>query len=106
MDGLPFVKRWLAQCDRVRAIVADRYAHLHGDARMLAAVEENVLVQLENLRAFPHVAERLEQGKLVIGGWVFDIGEGNVYEFDPAAGQFGPIAPQSVSAPPPPRKDG
>ena len=28
MDGLPFVKRWLAQGERVRAIVAERYSHL------------------------------------------------------------------------------
>jgi carbonic anhydrase len=98
MDRLPFVKRWLAQGERVRTIVGERYAHLEGAARMLAAVEENVLVQLENLRAFPHVAERLERGALSMSGWVFEIGSGEVYEFDPRSGQFGPIA---SSVPPP-----
>jgi carbonic anhydrase len=78
--------------------VGERYAHLEGAARMLAAVEENVLVQLENLRAFPNVAERLERGVLSMSGWVFEIGSGEVYEFDPRSGQFGPIAP---SVPPP-----
>jgi carbonic anhydrase len=98
MDRLPFVKRWLAQGERVRTIVGERYAHLEGAARMLAAVEENVLVQLENLRAFPNVAERLERGVLSMSGWVFEIGSGEVYEFDPRSGQFGPIA---ASVPPP-----
>ncbi len=93
MDNLPFVKRWLAQGERVRTIVAERYAHLDDDARMLAAVEENVLVQLENLRAFPNVAERLERGVLTMSGWVYDIASGNVFEYDPRSGQFGPIAP-------------
>jgi carbonic anhydrase len=102
MDRLPFVKRWLAQGERVRAIVAERYAHLEGAARMLAAVEENVLVQLENLRAFPNVAERLERGVLAMSGWVFEIGSGDVFEFDPHSGQFGPIAP---SIPPPKAQD-
>jgi carbonic anhydrase len=96
MDRLPFVKRWLAQGERVRAIVAERYAHLPEDARMLAAVEENVLVQLENLRAFPNVATRLEAGTLTMAGWVYDIATGDVWEYDPHSGQFGPIGSQSV----------
>src|SRR5438105_10361403 len=53
MDRLPFVRRWLAQAERVREIVGQRYGHLDESARMFAAVQENVLVQLENLRAFP-----------------------------------------------------
>ncbi len=96
MDRLPFVKRWLAQGERVRAIVAERYAHLPEDARMLAAVEENVLVQLENLRAFPNVASRLEQGRLTMAGWVYDIKTGDVWEYDPESGQFGPIGSPSI----------
>jgi carbonic anhydrase len=99
MDRLPFVKRWLAQCERVRTIVAERYGHLDANARMLAAVEENVLVQLENLRAFPNVAARLDRGVLAMSGWVFEIASGDVFEFDPNSGQFGPI---SHSATPPP----
>jgi len=99
MDRLPFVKRWLAQGERVRRIVAERYAHLDEDGRMLAAVEENVLVQLENLRAFPNIAERLERGVLTMSGWVFEIATGEVFEFDPRAGQFAPVG--SPSVPPP-----
>ena len=57
MDNLPFVKKWLAQGERVRKIVAERYGHLDENASMLAAVEENVLVQIENLREFPNIAQ-------------------------------------------------
>ncbi len=99
MDRLPFVKRWLAQGERVRAIVAERYGQLDEGARMLAAVEENVLVQLENLRAFPNVADRLDRGVLSMAGWVFEIGSGDVFEFDPQTGQFASIAPSSIPPP-------
>lgn len=99
MDRLPFVRRWLAQGERVRTIVAERYGHLEPEARMLAAVEENVLVQLENLRAFPNVAERLDRGALLLAGWVFDIASGEVFEFDPRRGQFGPMSPPSIPPP-------
>jgi carbonic anhydrase len=91
MDRLPFVRRWLAQADRLRSIVAERYAHLEGAARVTAAVEENVLVQLENLRAYPFIAERLERGTLRMSGWVFKIETGEIFDFDPAAGQFMPM---------------
>jgi carbonic anhydrase len=100
MNRLPLVKRWLAQTARVRDIVNARYAHLDTDARWSAAVSENVLVQLENLRAFPFLAERLERGALRMSGWVFHLESGRMFEFDPATGQFSPM---SASAPPPPR---
>jgi carbonic anhydrase len=101
MDRLPFVRRWLAQGERVRKIVSERYGHLDEQGRMLAAVEENVLVQLENLRAFPNIAERLDRGALTMSGWVWDIASGDVYEFDPNGGQFGAIPPASIPPPPP-----
>lgn len=93
MDHLPNVKRWLAQAERVRNIVNDRYAHLSDGERVTAAVEENVLVQLENLRAFPFVAKALEEGRLQMNGWVFKIETGQVFDYDPKAGQFVPLTP-------------
>jgi carbonic anhydrase len=101
MDNLPFVRKWLAQGDRVRKIVAERYGHLDEAGRMLAAVEENVLVQIENLRAFPNVAKRLESGALQVSAWVFEIASGDVYEFDPHAGQFAAIRASSMPPPVP-----
>lgn len=85
---LPYVRRWLAQGERVRDIVNERYSDLKGNDRVVAAVEENVLVQLENLRAFPFFAKRLEQGKVTIAGWVFKIETGQVFNFDPDTSQF------------------
>jgi carbonic anhydrase len=98
MEHLPFVKKWLAQGERLRAIVAERYGHLEGAALMTAAVEENVLVQLEHLRAFPFVADRLEKGTLRVSGWVFNIETGQVFDFDPNRHQFVELA-SSAGAP-------
>lgn len=100
MDRLPYVRRWLQETTRVRGIVEERYAHLEGDARVNAAVEENVLVQLENLRAYPFVAERLDAGRLQMSGWVFNIETGEVYAYDPFQGQFTHLTPQTNRPPP------
>ena len=104
MEALPFVKRWLAQTERVRTIVQERYNHLSGDAFTTAAVAENVLVQLEHLRAFPFVAAGLERGTLRMSGWIFKIETGAVFAFDPAAGQFVDVAAQSVPPAAPPAR--
>jgi carbonic anhydrase len=88
MESLPFVRKWLAQTSRVREIIERGYADLPPEARLTAAVEENVLGQLENLRDYPFVASRLEAGKLHVSGWVFDISSGAVFDYDPDDGEF------------------
>ncbi len=85
---LPLVKKWLAQSDRVRELVEERYAHLDAEGRARVAVEENVLAQLEHLREFPFVAEPLASGKMRLSGWVYKLETGEVFDFDPTIGQF------------------
>lgn len=62
-------RRWLKETERVRGIIEERYAHLEGAARTTAAAQENVLVQLENLRALPLLSDRLATGRLRLSGW-------------------------------------
>jgi carbonic anhydrase len=85
---LPFVARWLAGSSRIPKIIEERYGHLDGEARVTAAVQENVLVQLENLRSFDFVSRRLRAGVLKMNGWVFKIATGQVFDYDPVSGQF------------------
>lgn len=88
VESLPYFRRWLDQASEVREIIASRYQHLEGDARLTAAVEENVLVQLERLREYPFVAERLEAGKLRLSGWVLHLARGVVFDYDPEEDDF------------------
>ena len=48
----------------------------------------NVLEQLEHLKTYPVVQERLASGQLRLHGWYFDIKEANVYEYEPSEGRF------------------
>jgi carbonic anhydrase len=89
--NLPFVTRWLAETERVRRVIDERYADLSPEDQLVAATQENVLAQLENLREYRFVAERLEAGKLQLSGWVFDISSGQVYDYDPGVGEFVPL---------------
>jgi len=85
---LRFVSRWLAESERIPALIEERYGYLEGEDRMMAAVQENVLVQLENLRSFEFVARRLDAGALKMSGWVFKIATGEVFDYDPLTEQF------------------
>lgn len=101
---LPLVSRWLAESSRIPQLIEERYGHLTGEARITAAVEENVLVQLENLRSFDFVARRLDEGKLTMSGWVFSIASGQVFDYDPGSQQFVQFGSgeRSSTRPPPP----
>ena len=91
MAKLPMVRRWLRETEQVREIIQQRYADLTPEERSLVAVEENVLLQLEHLREFPFIAEKLDAGTLSVSGWVFEIATGQVYDFNPDETQFVPL---------------
>jgi len=95
--SLPAVSSWLSHAETTRRIVRDNYGHLAGDKLVTATVEENVLVQLENLRTLPAVASRLVRGDLHLHGWVYKIETGDVFAFDSSSGQFVPISQHQPS---------
>ena len=85
---LPQVAAWLSHAETTRRIIKENYTHLKDEKLLTATVEENVLVQLENLRTHPLVAARLAAGKLRLHGWVYKIDTGEVFGYDPAHCQF------------------
>jgi carbonic anhydrase len=99
LKHLPFVAKWLDESGRIPQILAERYGDLEAEPRMIAAVEENVLVQLENLRTYSFVADRLDAGKLAMNGWVFKIATGQVFDYDPEREEFVLLAPDGESRP-------
>jgi carbonic anhydrase len=89
---LSLVSRWLAESSTIPKLIQERYGHLDPEARAIAAVQENVLLQLENLRTFDFLARKLDAGAITMNGWVFTIATGDVYDYDPVSEQFLPLA--------------
>ena len=103
--SLPAMAAWLAHAAPTRRIMDEHYGHLvDPDARLTAAVGENVLVQLEHLRTLPSVAARLARGDLRLYGWVYHIGSGRVFAYDSHAEEFVPVAEQPATAGRPARR--
>jgi carbonic anhydrase len=79
----------LGCAERTRHIMAEHYGQLDGAMLLTAAVEVNVLVQLENLRTIPEVAGRLARGELHLHGWVY--ADGALLIYQPDQEQFSPL---------------
>jgi carbonic anhydrase len=50
--------------------------------------QKNVLLQIEHLKGYPFVKQRIAEGKLRLFGWWFDIAEAEVYAWDEDANSF------------------
>jgi carbonic anhydrase len=88
---MPAVVEWLKHAEATRRIIRSKYSHLTGEQLLDAAIEENVLMQLENLQTHPSVAVALADDKLKLHAWVYDIASGEVFAYDEEAEQFMPL---------------
>ena len=96
---LPAVRRWLEHAETTRRILKEKYADLSPTSFLEAAVQENVLVQLENLRTHPFVAAALAKKELHLHGWIYRLATGEVLAYEPDREQFVPLA-RCEEAPP------
>jgi carbonic anhydrase len=54
-------------------------------------VFENVVVQLENLLTYPVIQRALEENRVEIHGWVYDLTTAMLRAYDPEANEFRPV---------------
>jgi carbonic anhydrase len=88
LKELPTTAKWLRNADATRQIMKENYKNLSPEAALNVAIQENVLVQIENLKTHPAVAARIARGEVKIHAWVYKFETGEVFEFNPAEGQF------------------
>ena len=88
---MPRVRTWLANADASNEIVTTQYSHLPEDARWQVMAQENVLVQLENLRTHPPVLVGLAHGDLRLHAWMYKLETGQVFAYDAETGQYAPL---------------
>lgn len=91
LTDMPLVSAWLKHADATRRVVSECYPDFKGADLLNAAIKENVLVQLDNLRTYPKVAALLAKGGLAMHGWIYEIESGQILAYDPEVSQFVPI---------------
>lgn len=87
LDHMPAVSSWLRYADSARVVNESR---LHADqsAKVAAMVRENVIAQLANIQTHPSVRLALEEGRVTLHGWIYDIESGRIDAFDGTRGSF------------------
>ena len=90
-----FIHQWVSIAQPAKDWVK---THAKGDeASQLKACEQRaVLVSLDNLMSFECVQQRVEDGRLTLHGWYFDLAAGELLCFNPQTGQFEPVQESTV----------
>lgn len=88
------LQEWLQQV--VPVARSARSLGLPADEELRWAVEENVLMQLDNLLTFPAIKRRLDEGKLALHGWIYDMGQINLRVYEASEDRFIPLLPQDA----------
>lgn len=91
LDHMPTVANWLRYADAAK-VVNQAYPHASEGERVSSMVRENVIAQLTNIKTHPCVALALEQGRLKLHGWVYDIASGCIDALDGETRRFIPLA--------------
>jgi len=95
LTALPAVKDWIEAAAEARKVLDG----ISGppDDPLAALIEENVLVQIQNLKTHPVVAEALAEGELYIQGAVYEIESGDFRIYCPKRRAFAPLAEVDVN---------
>lgn len=88
LKNMPHLRDWIRIALPVKEIMDKHYAQVSPDFRNRIAEKENILAQLRNIQTYPFVARALEEGKLYLHGWYYDIGTGNIFSYNPATDTF------------------
>lgn len=91
LEAMPLMRAWLEHAEATRRIALEKYGDLAEHALLNVTIQENVLVQMDNLRTHPAVAGLLANGALRLHGWVYEIETGQICSFDGEQGQFLPV---------------
>ncbi|MFV3288881.1 carbonic anhydrase [Pseudomonas sp. NY11955] len=91
LDHMPAVAGWLRYADSARVVNESRN-HFGPQAKVDAMVRENVIAQLANIQTHPSVRLALEEGRVTLHGWIYDIESGLIDAFDGNTGTFVSLA--------------
>jgi carbonic anhydrase len=90
LESMPAVKAWLQHAEATRRVVTENYPDLAFEDQVNVAIQENVLMQIENLKTLPAVASRLVRGDVRLHAWTYKFQTGQVFSYSAKDGQFLP----------------
>jgi carbonic anhydrase len=83
-----YIDDWMSLVESARAEVISEMPHAPIEEQERACEQRAILVSLENLKTFPWIRERVEDGSLMLHGWYFDIEHGQLLNYDATTRSF------------------
>jgi carbonic anhydrase len=91
-ESEPHIASWLEFALPARKRVLD--AGVSDEEQYLETIKANALMQCENLRTYPCVADREKTGDLSIHAWLYDLHTGTISAYDDASARWQAVAEQ------------
>lgn len=86
------MRTWLSIASEAREAVKKEMADKTPEEQCAACERESVVVSLSNLIEYPYIAKRIEENKLNVFGWHFDVETGEIVGLNPDTGFFDSIS--------------
>ena len=105
-----YIEAWVKTALKAKQ-VAEKNTGAKDETALLRETERQVVIMsLKNLMEYPMVKKALQEGRLTVDGWFFDLEKGALHEYLPATNDFRQLSPAPPSAaaiikphrPPPP----
>jgi carbonic anhydrase len=80
-NDMPAVQKWVSFARQAKRRIGKEHTH-EFDKHLREAVAENVKLQVENLRTYPCIQQKLKSGQIRLHGWVYELENGDVVEYD------------------------
>ncbi|WP_308447408.1 carbonic anhydrase [Parachitinimonas caeni] len=99
--GPDFINRWVEIAADARRHTLRCFADAPFEVQRRACEQAAILVSLNNLRSFPWVKSREDEGTLTVHGWYFDLQAGALHAYSPRLDSFLPLVcplPGTISA--------
>lgn len=93
-----FIHNWMNIADEARRRTLVLHRHRPLEAQLQALELEGIKTSLANLLSFPWILSRVQEKRLRIHGWYFDLNDGNILVFNPPEDRFVPLTLELVSA--------
>jgi len=85
--------KWLTLGEKAKSMAMVALGETSSHEELLRATEHLSLVtQIENLLTYPYVKKLVDEEKLFIHGWYYDIETGGIEYYDPDSYQFRPLS--------------
>lgn len=88
-EEMPLVYDWLKHHgESTRRLLKENHANCSEEQLLKIAIEENVLIQIENLETYPVVRSKMHADQIALHAWIYEIETGKIQAYDANRGEF------------------